>query len=54
MLVRNLVDNAVRYSPPGALVKVAVRQEGGRLLLSVDDSGPGLAEGARQGQGEGF
>ncbi|MEP6965071.1 MAG: ATP-binding protein [Polaromonas sp.] len=54
VLVRNLVDNAVRYSPPGALVKVAVRQEGGRLVLSVDDSGPGLEEGDRERLGERF
>ncbi|MEO7954768.1 MAG: ATP-binding protein, partial [Polaromonas sp.] len=54
VLVRNLVDNAVRYSPPGALVNVAVRQEGGRLLLSVDDSGPGLEEGDRERLGERF
>lgn len=42
VLVRNLVDNAVRYSPPGARVKVAVRQRAGGVVLSVEDSGPGL------------
>lgn len=42
VLVRNLVDNAVRYSPPGARVKVALRQQTGQVVLSVEDSGPGL------------
>jgi two-component system sensor histidine kinase QseC len=42
VLARNLVDNAIRYSPPGA--RIAVRVEGGsnEIALSVEDSGPGL------------
>lgn len=52
--VRNLVDNAVRYSPPGARVKVAVQQQAGHLVLSVDDNGPGLEEGDRARLGERF
>jgi two-component system sensor histidine kinase QseC len=43
VLCRNLVDNAIRYSPPGARVDVRVEREGGRVLLVVEDSGPGLA-----------
>jgi two-component system sensor histidine kinase QseC len=54
VLVRNLVDNAVRYSPPGARVNVAVRQQGGQVTLSVEDSGPGLDEADRQRLGERF
>ena len=42
ILVRNLVDNAVRYSPPSARVKVGVQQKSGRVVLSVEDSGPGI------------
>src|SRR6185437_3614160 len=41
ILVRNLVDNAVRYSPRGGRVDVSLREEGG-ALLQVDDSGPGI------------
>ncbi|AMP08890.1 his Kinase A domain protein [Collimonas arenae] len=44
VLVRNLVDNAVRYSPPSGRVEVRIKREGGRVVLSVDDSGPGLSE----------
>jgi len=44
VLVRNLVDNALRYCPAGARVVVGVSQSRGRVQLRVDDSGPGLAE----------
>jgi len=48
-LARNLVDNALRYSPPGARVDVRVWREGDGVLLRVDDAGPGIppAERAR-------
>jgi len=42
VLVRNLVDNAIRYSPPGSVVKVTLASRPGRALLKVDDSGPGM------------
>jgi two-component system, OmpR family, sensor kinase len=47
ILARNLVDNALKYTPPGGAVEVAVRRTGDRLVLSVDDSGPGIAEADR-------
>lgn len=37
-----LLDNACKYSPPGGLVRVSVVPEGGRIQLTVDDSGPGI------------
>ena len=54
VLVRNLVDNAVRYSPPSAQIKVAVQRKNGLVVLSVEDSGPGLADPERQRLGERF
>jgi two-component system sensor histidine kinase QseC len=54
VLLRNLVDNAVRYSPPGAVLEVGVRHEDGRVQLSVEDSGPGLAEADMARLGERF
>lgn len=54
VLVRNLIDNAVRYSPASAQVKASVRQQDGRVVLSVEDSGPGLAEADRKRLGERF
>ena len=42
LLVRNLADNALRYSPPGAKVELTVTKDGGQALLQVDDAGPGI------------
>ncbi|SFS31313.1 sensor histidine kinase [Brevundimonas viscosa] len=42
--VANLVDNAVKYSPDGGVVKVAVGSDGGRPWLSVADQGPGFPD----------
>ncbi|MDE2606018.1 MAG: phosphate regulon sensor histidine kinase PhoR [Burkholderiales bacterium] len=39
----NLVSNAVRYTPSGGVVEVQLREEGGRALWSVRDTGPGIA-----------
>jgi heavy metal sensor kinase len=38
----NLVDNAVKYTPPGGAVEVAARSEGGRILIAVGDTGIGM------------
>jgi two-component system sensor histidine kinase QseC len=54
VLVRNLVDNAVRYSPPEATVNVAVRGAQGRVVVSVEDGGPGMDEAQRARLGERF
>jgi two-component system sensor histidine kinase QseC len=42
VLIRNLVDNAIRYSPVDARVKVSTRCEPGGSVLTVEDSGPGM------------
>lgn len=43
ILVRNLVDNALRYSPAGGSVHVSCRATAQGALLQVTDSGPGIA-----------
>lgn len=43
ILLRNLVDNAVRYTPAGGAVRVAVSGDGGIARLEVRDNGPGVA-----------
>jgi two-component system sensor histidine kinase QseC len=52
VLLRNLVDNAVRYSPPGSSVRVDVDRTNGVANIVVRDEGPGIApdERARIGQ----
>lgn len=39
----NLVDNAIKYTPAGGLVRVAVQNIAGGVALSVADNGPGIA-----------
>ena len=47
-LVRNLADNAVRYSPPGSQVELRVSVEAGVPTLQVDDAGPGIPPSERE------
>lgn len=42
ILLRNLIDNALRYSPAGARISVTLRATPERVTLTVEDSGPGL------------
>ncbi|HRA78585.1 MAG TPA: ATP-binding protein, partial [Burkholderiaceae bacterium] len=41
-LVRNLVDNALRHTPTGSRIEVAVTSRDDEICLSVDDDGPGI------------
>jgi two-component system sensor histidine kinase ChvG len=41
-IFRNLIDNAVSFSPDNATVSIAARAENGRALISVADEGPGI------------
>jgi two-component system, OmpR family, sensor histidine kinase TctE len=47
-LLNNLVDNALKYTPPGGRVTVSVVSDQGKTSLSVEDSGPGIPEAERQ------
>lgn len=42
IIIENLVSNAVKYTPEGGTVRVMLRQEGQRLLLTVQDNGYGI------------
>jgi signal transduction histidine kinase len=46
-LFANLLENALRHSPPGALVHVAARDSGARIEIAVSDCGPGIPEAMR-------
>ena len=54
VLTRNLVDNALRYSPERAKVRVTVRTDTADIRLRVEDSGPGLSDADIQRLGERF
>lgn len=41
-LFRNLVDNAIRYTPIGGFIKVLVFNEKSHILIRVVDNGPGI------------
>lgn len=45
-VVVNLLNNAAKYTPPGGHIELAAYQEGSRVLISVKDSGIGIAEQA--------
>lgn len=54
MMLRNLIDNAIRYSPDGARVWVSVATESGQAVLRVQDSGAGMTEPEMARLGERF
>lgn len=43
-LVKNLIDNAIRYTPPGGRVDLSARvsDADGRIMICVEDTGPGI------------
>ena len=46
-ILDGLAENALRVTPTGALIVLAVRVESGAALLEVRDGGPGLTEADR-------
>ena len=48
VVVDNLVSNAVKYSPEGGTISLAVRTEEDKIVIEVDDAGPGIAAEDRE------
>lgn len=48
ILMRNLIDNAVRYSPRGSVVQVAIAKTAEGAEFSVIDEGPGISAENRE------
>ena len=46
-LVLNLLDNAIRHTPPGSRVELTLRQDQGEAVVEVADDGPGIPEAMR-------
>ena len=47
-LVLNLLDNALKHTPRGTAVRASVEQRDGRVLIVVEDDGPGIPEALRE------
>lgn len=48
-LILNLADNAIKYAPLDSVVTLSVYDEEENVCLAVEDNGPGIEEGLRQG-----
>ncbi|SFC37662.1 ATP-binding protein [Collimonas sp. OK412] len=47
-LVRNLIDNAIRYTPQGGSIELRAGMQPGLVSIEVEDSGPGIEEAERE------
>ena len=54
ILLRNLLDNALRYCPDGSRIEIVAQQHAGRPRISVRDNGPGVDPASRQRLSERF
>ena len=47
-VVKNLVDNAIRYTSEGGRIDMSVSTAEGRAVLSIQDNGPGIPLAERE------
>jgi signal transduction histidine kinase len=43
-VLRNLLVNAVKFTPKGGNIRVITKSEGDQLMVSIKDNGPGISE----------
>ncbi|MBM4422030.1 MAG: GAF domain-containing protein [Chloroflexi bacterium] len=47
-VLRNLIENAAKYSPPDSSIRIDARQTNGHILIRVADDGPGIPPDHRE------
>ncbi len=47
-MATNLVENAIRHTPPGSTIELTLRRDGLEVVAAVVDDGPGIPSGERQ------
>ena len=48
ILIRNLIDNAIRYNHEHGFVRISIDETAEHVILSVTDDGPGISEELRE------
>ena len=48
LALRQLIDNALKYSPPGSPVDISAARTNGNLEIRIADQGPGIPEKERE------
>lgn len=46
--IDNIIDNAISFSPPDGLVEIAAIHVGDRILIRIDDEGPGVPDNLKE------
>ena len=44
ILIRNLIDNAIRYTPASGQVRLTIEDDAGEVRLIIEDTGPGIPD----------
>lgn len=48
ILIRNLVDNAIRYTPDQGHIDLSIRRNKSDVVIQIDDTGPGISIAERE------
>jgi signal transduction histidine kinase len=47
-LFSNVIENAIRHTPPGARIRISLRASGSAVVAAVEDNGPGIPAGEHE------
>jgi signal transduction histidine kinase len=53
-ILDNLLANAVKFGPCESIIELKIRRRGAKLVIEVEDEGPGMSEAERRGLGRAF